>query len=254
MSNFDRKIEIVRRLSDKEVTKVSDLAEFYYVTESTIRRDLLALEEQGLIKRTHGGVLLNSKNLDLNYSYRSNCYSKQKEAIARFAASLIKDDDVIAMNTSTTVDRIAKYITASNVTVITNSYEVIKTLEDRKDIVLICIGGVYYNNHRSFEGTFTDEAFSKYNYRLSFIGVNGLDDKYGISTKTEIEASTKQTIINNSVYSVVAAESAKFGKTFKNKVFPLDRISCIITDDGIDEKTLKKYQKKYKIMTAATDH
>ena len=84
------------------------------------------------VKRTHGGALLNKSNSSLNYLTKSNKFDKQKEAIAKLAASMIKDDDVIALNTSTITDRIAKYITAKNITVFTNSLEAINTLKDKK--------------------------------------------------------------------------------------------------------------------------
>lgn len=251
MANSDRKIEIVNRLSEDRVTTVEELAAQFFVTPSTIRRDLLSLEEQGVVKRTHGGALLNKTIATYNYLYKSNHFSKQKEAIAKLAASLIKDDDVVALNTSTITDRIAKYITAKNVTVFTNSLEVINTLKDKKDIVLMDMGGMYYNVHHSFEGNLTNDAFSRFNYRISFIGANGLDEKYGITTKTEIEAFTKQTIINNSIVSVVVAESEKFGKTFKNRVFPLDKVSYIITDDKISKDQLEEFKNKYKILIAS---
>lgn len=235
MFEEERQIRIMNELSEQRTMLVGDLAAILGVSPSTIRRDLSSMEEKGLVKRTHGGAMIvEETDASLSYVVRSSHNVKQKAAIARCAAGQVKDGDVVLLNSSSVTSLMPRFLSAKNITVITNSLDIAQQLKDRGSCVLILLGGMYLKNAQTIEGPSTVNQLQAMKYDKAFIGVNGADLDFGLSTASELEAATKVAAIGQAKESFCLCEHTKFGKTALYKLCPLEAVHCIITDDGLD--------------------
>lgn len=235
MFGEERQIRIMNELSEQRTMQVADLASILGVSLATVRRDLSAMEEKGLIKRTHGGAMIAEEtDANLSYAVRSAHHAKLKAPIARCAAAQVKDGDVVLLNSSSITSLMPRYLSAKNITVITNALDIAQQLKDRPGCVLILLGGMYLKNAQSIEGPSTMNQLLTMKYDKAFLGVNGVDLDFGLSTASELEAATKIAAIGQAKESFCLCEHTKFGHTALYKLCPLEDIHCIITDDGLD--------------------
>lgn len=249
MLEVERHIAIVNKLTKDKTVTVNELASLLDVAKTTIRKDLTELEKSGVLTRIHGGAVLKDEySLQTDYDEKKMQDFDKKVLIAQKAVSLIPDNAFIALNTSTITSLVAEYLPNDQYTVVTNSLDILNILSKKDNINLISSGGNLITKHRSFEGPIAVEGFANFSYNISFIGANGIHYEQGISTKTFLEAEAKKTIIKNSITSYVLAENKKFDRIGLIKVSDFSDISGIITDSPIDETSLKKYQKKTKII------
>ena len=153
MFEEERKISILNKIQSDGKVSVSVLARKYNVSESTIRRDLTSLENSGFIKRTHGGAILQgAANKDYFYNEKKNFYLSEKKEMARVAASLVRPGSTIFLGTSTSTNLMAQRLTSANLTVVTNSLDVMNALSQHSDYNLVIIGGNYIKSARTIEG------------------------------------------------------------------------------------------------------
>ena len=192
MFEEERQIRIMNELTEHRSMSVADLARILNVSGSTIRRDLTSMEQNGLIRRTHGGAMVVEEVAEnLSYDRRSSRDSELKEKIAAAAAGLIRDGETILLNSSSITSLMPRYMTARNLTVITNSIRIAQELKNRESWVLILLGGLYLKNAETIEGPTTVSQIQSMKYDKAFIGVNGVDRDFGLSTASELEAATK---------------------------------------------------------------
>lgn len=242
MFEEERKIHILNKLNEQKSATIDELSKIFKVSASTIRRDLSSMENSGLVKRTHGGVILvDTVKSNLSYSDKATKNYDLKLAIAKKAASLIQDNQIIALNTSTITTLLAGNLKAKNLTVVTNSLSVLNVLKDRSDYKLIALGGVFMPSSQSYEGPTTISQINSLHFDTVFYGVNGIDLEFGISSTSEIDASGKLAMIKRSNNNYVLCENLKFDKCSLFKISNLDYCTGIITDELIDSDTVKKY-------------
>ena len=255
MLEAERKQKIIDILMKKKSIKVNELVEYFGVAKSTVRRDLDTLEISGILKRTHGGAVLNDNFITpASYNEKDDPYIEEKRLIAKKAASFIEDNDVVCLNSSSVTILIAKEITAKNVTIVTNNLDVAAYIAQKKDIDLVVTGGNFIHKYNSMEGPATITQFSENRYNISFIGTNGIDSKFGICTYTSLEAESKKIILKNSKKSFVVCEHTKFDNFGFKKVAALDEIDGIITDYKINREILDKYSEKTDIIIASPEN
>jgi DeoR family fructose operon transcriptional repressor len=249
MFEEERKISIINKINADNRVTISELAALFSVSESTIRRDLSSLEKSGLIKRTHGGaILLDLMNKEYNFTERQNINSVQKQSIAKFAASLIEDNETIALGSSTHTFLMAKELTARNLTVVTNSVDVLNVLIENKDYNIIVLGGNYIHKARTIEGIATTGQISQMHFDKVFLGANGVDIDFGLSTASEIEANSKLALCKNSKKAYFLCEHSKFNKISYYKIIDLRQVHAIICDNEIDNSTFTEYSKYVNIL------
>ena len=169
---------ILNRLLAAGAVRVSDLARDLEVTEETIRRDLSALSDRGVLERTHGGavaVASETDHLDLPHDQRAATHPLQKEAIARVAAAGITPGTVIALDSSSTACRLARLIPDQPLTVVTNSMVVCSVLAERSQIEVICAGGTLDPEAMAFFGLMTQRDLARLNIERLYFSCRGLD-------------------------------------------------------------------------------
>lgn len=242
MFEEERQIRIMNELTEHRSMSVADLARILNVSSSTIRRDLTSMEQNGLIRRTHGGAMIVEEVAEnLSYDRRSSRDSELKEKIAAAAAGLIRDGETVLLNSSSVVSLMPRYMTARNLTVITNSIRIAQELKNRESCVLILLGGLYLKNAETIEGPTTVSQIQSMKYDKAFIGVNGVDRDFGLSTASELEAATKIAAMAQARESFCLSEHSKFGKTALYKLCPLTAVQGIVTDSGLDPELRQEY-------------
>ncbi|MFJ7935391.1 DeoR/GlpR family DNA-binding transcription regulator [Sporosarcina sp. NPDC096371] len=243
MLPLERQQKIIDLLTIKKVLKITELTEELHVSIETLRRDLTLLTSKGKIEKFYGGVkLVESKFEESTLAERMGSRLEEKEKIAKTCCNYINEGDCIYIDSGSTTYQIAKYIKHMNkLTVITNSILVINELLN-SNIELIIIGGKvrqYEQSVTAFEYLFN---FNELNITKAFICASGITIEKGISDYSLEEAITRKKIIELSKEVYVAADSAKFEKDVTIGIAPLDKIDCIITDNGLKNELVKRYE------------
>jgi Transcriptional regulators of sugar metabolism len=238
----ERQQQIMDLIEKKSSLKVSELAQSFKVSESTIRRDLQEMEEKGMLTRTHGGALGISKtNFEPSFKEKETKNTDEKIGIGITAASMIEDGDTIILDSGTTTLEIAKHIKAKDITVITNSIDIAAELSSKEGMELIVTGGSLRSNTRAMVGHIPESILKNFRVDKAFIGANGISIQEGITTPNFMEAQTKKTMIAVANKVIVVSDSSKFNKVSFSIVCPIEKVTAIVTSSCIDESTVKEY-------------
>lgn len=233
---------IMELLKKHQRVKVNTLTEELGVSESTIRRDLQELEEQGLLKRTHGGAVLVGKlSFEPTMGEKAEFMQEEKRQIGILAASLIKDNETIFLDAGTTTLKIAEFINAKNVTILTNSLPIALELAQKSDINLILAGGQLRWQTHALVGPVTEEFIRNFRVDKAFIGVNGISVEEGITTPNIVEAYTKKAMIEIAKEVIVVADHSKFEKSYFTTIATMEKIDLLITDDKTPQELIEKF-------------
>jgi len=248
MLKEERLLKIINKLNLNKTITIKELANNFDVSESTIRRDLDELEEKGYVKRTHGGAILIDKfNNEYNFIKKTKENIKEKTEIAKYAADLVEDGDIIAINSSTLTYLMAKELKVKNLKIITNSVDIIVELSNKNNYDISVLGGDYFHLARTIEGPITEKQIREMHFDKAFLGVNGIDLDLALSTASPIEASSKKAMIDCSDQSYILSESNKFDNASFYKIADFKDITAIISDHKLSDSKLKKYQQYTKI-------
>lgn len=241
----ERKSIILDSLKTYGKVKVCDLSKLYDVSEVTIRRDLKELEVEELLKRVHGGAVLNDNTkFEPTFTEKIDKFYNEKQAVGKLAATMIEDGDTIILDAGTTTLSIAKYITAKNITILTNSVDVAFELAKKQNMEVIVIGGTLRWETRAFVGTVADNTIKDFRVDKAFIGANGVSILNGLTTPNIIEANTKREMIKIAKKIIVVCDHTKFTKVSFAKIIDLESIDIIITDNQLDGEVLKEFHEK----------
>jgi len=232
-----RREEIYQLIRDNGTARVSDLSDKLGVTTMTIRRDLETLELDGLIERTHGGaVAVNRTNREPLFTQKRVINRLQKDLIARKASSLIEDYDTVFLNSGTTTLRIFRNITAKHVKIVTNNaYFPMDDIPDSLEV--ISTGGLFRKESFTLIGETTLHSISQVFASKAFIGLDGFDVHYGMTTPVQPEAHVNRMMIEHTRGEViVVADSSKIGKVSNFFVAPVTSAQKLLTDSGITDE------------------
>ncbi len=239
--------EIILKIVGKEKhIEVLDLCEQLNVSAVTIRKDLKLLEKKGLLYRTHGGASLENPYINEKPVLEKEKISvEEKNGIAEAAAKLITENDSILIASGTTVQALSKFIKPKNkLTVITSSLNVVLHLIHDKNIEILQLGGYIRHSSASVTGSYASQILENVSCSKLFLGVDGIDFDYGLSTTSLEEAQLNQKMSASAQRIIVLADSSKFGKKSFAKICDLSAISEIITDSGISASNIKKLKEK----------
>lgn len=236
MIPYVRQQKILEELEKSEMLYIEDLSTMFPdFSESTIRRDLKTLEDDNVVTLLRGGaVKLKVSSYEAPADEKMHLYTEEKETIARIAASLVKNNEVIYIDSGTTTLGIVKHITAHNVKVVTtNTHLLLEPMKPNIDSVITLTGEVSYKL-ASISGTLTDLALNNMYFDKAFVGATGFGIEVGINTPDIREASKKQIVRKNSKSTYVLADMSKYNRRAFHKSFDL-RDCTLITDQRIDE-------------------
>lgn len=237
MLAIERRNEILALLQKEKRVVVSDLSQSYNVTEETIRRDLEKLEKEGLAKKTYGGAVINeSLNVDLPYNVRKKSNVESKQYIADIIGDMIEDGDHIMLDASSTALYVAKCIKhKKNITLITNSVEILLELADKTGWKILSTGGTLKEGSLSFVGHQAEKMIKTYHVDKAIVSCKGVDSDYGFTDSNEMDAQIKKTMLSSAKQRILAIDSTKFDKISFTQIGDFSDIDRIVTDKKIDE-------------------
>ena len=239
----ERRREIMAVLHRDGRCLVGDLARQLAVSEVTIRQDLDALEQEGLLRRTHGGAILAEKlGLERPFQVEESARREEKERIARAAIDLVSAGDTLILDVGTTVTEAARILVASkhNPVVFTNGLNIAAILETNPEITTIVTGGTLRAKQHSLVNPFGQLILDRVHADLAFIGCNGVEREHGITNVNAAEAEIKSLFLKAARRRVVLADSTKVGKVALAKIANVEEVDTLITDRGADAKELAR--------------
>ncbi len=223
-------------LAEQGELSVDALAKRFETSEVTIRKDLAELERNGLLLRRYGGAVPVPSEL-VAEPMEAELVSKQKQAIARAAAALIRDHNRLIIDSgSTTAALIPELGSKRGLVVMTNSLEVAAALRElENEPTLLMTGGTWDPHSESFQGQVAEQVLHSYDFDQLFIGAAGIDPARGTTTFNElIGLSRVMAEVAREV--IVLAESHKLGRKIPNLELPWANIDVLITDTGMDDE------------------
>ena len=239
MTKEERQSIILELLIQHNSILVTDLATHLNVSSVTIRKDLTDLEREKKLYRNHGKAILIDPYIDnRNVSEKEKLYVEEKRLIGMKAASLITPKDSILIASGTTMHALARSIVpADELTVITASMEVSNILASEKNIYIIQLGGILRHSSLSVVGKYAENILADFSCSKLFIGVDGIDLDFGITTTNMMEASLNRVMIQTAQKTIVLADSSKFGRRGFSKIVDTKDVDHIITDSHISPST-----------------
>jgi len=238
----ERRQHILSRLSREGKVVAKQLSEDLGLSEDTIRRDLHDLAADGQLLRVHGGALPLSPAV-ADFSERQHQEISSKDVIARAAAKLVHNGQVVLFDGGTTNILVAQHLPYDlHGTIITNSPLLAETLSSHHHLDVIILGGHLFRESMVTMGTATLEALEMVNADLCFLGICSLHPEMGISTGNLEEAYLKRAMIARAAEVVALASPEKLNTAAPYVVGPLVEISEIITERGVTEEILNPYR------------
>ena len=232
MTGSARRRKIDERVRSHGEVSVLELAELYEVSEMTIRRDLEALEAEGLLRRVRGGAISTiSRSYEPPVSRRVEKNFDAKFLIAKKAVELLANGETAVIDVGTTTLEFAKALNASRGnTIVTPSLVVASELAKNPNMKVIVTGGIVRHGEMSLIGPIAEDLFKDINADVMFLGIGGLDIARGLTEYSLEDARVKQLAIQASRRIVVLADASKLGNVALSRVAPLNIIDTLVTD------------------------
>ena len=240
MLAIERKNEILNKLRTDQRVLVSELAAHYQVTEETIRRDLDKLEKEGFATKTYGGAILgNSTKTDLSHAIRSKTNVEYKNSIGDLVCSLVDDGDHLMIDDSSTALYAAKKLREKkNLTIITNSVELVVELATVEGWTILLTGGRLKAESLALVGGQCEKYLGSYHVDKVLFSCKGIDREAGITDSNEFHAQAKQAMIRAAKTRILVVDSSKFDKISFVDIAAFDGIDTVVTNAKPDAQWL----------------
>ncbi|GGZ62929.1 DeoR/GlpR family DNA-binding transcription regulator [Streptomyces bluensis] len=226
---------ILRALRSGGPAAVTDLSEQLGVSPATIRRDLVKLEEEGLLTRVHGGAVVEEG--DQPFAEVAEMRVPEKDAIAAKAASLVRDGESVLLDIGTTAYRLARHLHGRRLTVITSNLVVYEELADDEGIELVLLGGMLRREYRSLVGFLTEDNLRQLHADWLFLGTSGVRPGGQVMDTTVVEVPVKRAMIRAGERVVLLADRAKFPGTGMARVCGPEELDMVVTNAPVDPVT-----------------
>ncbi len=238
---------ILKLLSQENEVSVLDLSASLKVSSVTIRQDLRELEKQGLLKRVHGGAVLNKSD---KISNRMIFNYEEKIKIAQKAAEYVNDGETVFIESGSVNTLLAKELAKKkNITILTSNTYIARELRNNKEISIIIMGGLYQHQSESLVGKLTRLCIEHVNFSKAFIGIDGFSPETGFTSKDMLRAETAYTIVKKSKKTFILTDSTKFDKIALTKICNPKDIDYLISDGISSENTKFLKKNNVKVIT-----
>jgi len=236
MLKEERTERILQYVTQHGFARIQEIMELCNVSRPTAVRDLIRMENEGKLIRTHGGAraIRKTATFEPRHRWKEGQHAEEKKKIAALAKELVEEGDTVLLDSGTTTLMLARELASfKNITVITNDIMIAMTLSDNDDIQLVMLGGQRRKGVYSLIGPFAEQILNQLNVDKAFLGADSVDLVHGITNSNIEELSLKKTILDISQKTILLADSSKFNNVGFVKVADLDRIDTIVTDGGI---------------------
>jgi DeoR family transcriptional regulator of aga operon len=241
---------ILSALQQSGSVSVEGLSKDLDVSLVTIRRDLDALESQGLLRRTHGGAVsieplfYEPFRNDRSFQAQVEKFAEEKRRIGRAAAALIKDGEIIALTPGTTTTEVIRGIPHNHkITVVTSTVNVAMELSKRKDLDVFVTGGHLRGEWFSLVGPTAAQSLSHVLIHTLFIGADGVDAKHGVSCFSPDESQLNSTMVKYAQRKIAVVDHSKLGVVAGWKICPTSELDILITDTGATDEIIEPFEK-----------
>jgi len=238
---LERRAKILELLDKQGQVRVTQLTAMFGVSEVTIRNDLDKLEEKRLLIKTRGGGI-QTPRVGFNYEFNKELtlFLKEKQAIGKKAAELVKEKDIIILDSGTTTLEVARNLThVKDLTIITNGVLIAHELAHYPNLKIVMLGGSLRQSSLSLVGPIAEENLKTLFCDKVFLGVNGIDSKYGMFTTHIEDASLNRLMITMSKEVIVVTDSSKFLKRSFSILGPISSIDTLVTDANIPKDEMQ---------------
>lgn len=236
--------KILEILQKKGRIQYDTAAMILKVSEDTIRRDIEALHNNGLLSKVRGGAIPVSKN-PLTFTDRANFMTDKKELVALKAQQFILDGDSIFMDGGTTNCCIASKLPVNiNLTIVTNNIALAPILSNHRNIKLVILGGAYNLQTQATEGAKACEEIARYAVDTYFLGTCAIDSEMGVTATFIGDADVKTAMHSNARKTIALALEGKLNTTETYRICPMAEISVLITELASSDHRLDKYRKR----------
>lgn len=241
-SSKERREKILQLVTANEEVKISDLSQLFNVSEISIRRDLIELESQGLLKRTYGGAISTAKVIqEQSFKEKVNKHLEEKKRIAALAVKMIQRGDRILLDSGTTTLQIARMIkNPQDLTVMTTSLPIAEELGVYSGVNLVLVGGTYNSTYQSLVGPLAVKNLAQFYVNKVFMGIDGLSVSNGLTTISTLEAEVSQAILQIAGEVIVVADHSKIDKVGFVYIAPITKVHKLITDEHPSTKDFVK--------------
>lgn len=241
MLKNERQSEIIEILKKESFATVATLAEMLYASLPTIRRDLTVLEEDGYVKRCHGGAMILDGNTKPPIYFRRAQKTQEKLRMCEVAATLISENDTVFIDASTSAYHITDFLKkTSGITVITNGLPLATDLADT-NVRIYSTGGRLMKESLAFVGISAEKSIESYNADLLIFSVASLSADGILSDWSEDEAMLRIAMAKSAKKRVLLCDSSKFDTSSTFKLFSLDKVDFLITDKVLPKKILQDF-------------
>ncbi|MGH9585780.1 MAG: transcriptional repressor AgaR [Acidobacteriaceae bacterium] len=233
----ERRQRILALLQSEGRVVVGSLAQIFGVSQITIRKDLDALQERGLVQRSHGGALPPSSSalFDPTLQEKQQQHAAEKQRIAAAAVSMVNDGSCVMLDSGTTTAAIARGLKKlSSLTIITNAIN-IATEFGSTNFEVILTGGSLRKNSFSMVGPIAEDVLGEMHADILFLGVDGFDLEVGLTTPNLLEARVNRAMVASAQKVVAVCDSTKFSHRSLSRIVPITSLHQVITDNKLPE-------------------
>jgi len=243
MRAAQRQIKIQSLLRNQEFIDAAELAANLQTSESSIRRDLMELEEQGLIRRVRGGaVSLQVRDEPRSIAWAAGRAREEKQRIGKAAAALLEEGQTLIMDGGSTVAEVARQLQGHSLQVITNSIPIGQIFYDSRSVELTLTGGYLYPRLGVLLGPICEEMLTRVAADVLVMGIGGITEA-GLSNTNTLVVGSEHKMIEVSRRIMVVADHTKFGRQAMAHLATLESVDTIVTDQELPprfEKLLEK--------------
>lgn len=257
MHEVERQAHIVELLDYKNFVSIQDIADVTLASESTIRRDIVAMDQLHLLKRVRGGAKGIGKHKvpkvqDRPFSENIGKNRAEKMAIAWEAAKLCRDGDSIILSGGTTIYQMCPFLVDKNLQILTNSFPVAAYLIAHSQCTVTVPGGIVYREQDIILSPHAGQQEERFHASRMFIGAAAIK-KSGVLETNPLITQSVQRLITCADELIVCADADKFSRSASLVLAPLDKISRIITDARVSEQILADFQTEKGIIRVAKE-
>ncbi len=244
MKATGRQLRIRELLESQEFVDLETLCRELDASESSIRRDLIELEQQHVLKRVHGGALaIKPRDQLLDFSWQSTRNAAEKQRIARAAATLIEDDQTVILDGGSTTAAVAAELAHRSLNIITNSLAIAEIFKRSRQIEVTLTGGYLYPRLEIMLGPLCESTLAGVAADVLVMGIGGVTEA-GLSNNNTLLVGSERKMIEVARKVIIVADHTKFGKPAMVQLAPLDIVDFFVSDQGLAPEYLQMLQVK----------
>jgi DeoR family fructose operon transcriptional repressor len=233
MKAAGRQIRIRGLLESQEFIDLETICREVGASESSVRRDLSVLEQEGVLKRVYGGALaMQARDHQLDFAWQSTRNAEEKRRIAVLAATLVEDGQTVILDGGTTVAAVARELTNRSLHVVTNSLPIAEVFNEARRIDVTLTGGYLYPRLRAMLGPLCEQMLSGVSADVLVMGIGGISEA-GFSNSNTLVVGPERKMIDAARKIIVVADHTKFGRGAVTPLAPLDTPDVVVSDSGL---------------------